>query len=704
MQKDESQNEATFKLIKETKAETSKFREQFEKNWREYEDAYYGKQHKTGENYKTVKNHIFKIIEGEVPILTDSMPGTSVLADTESRQDDAVLLEKSIKFVYQDQNLQLLLPSLVRSMLTSAPGFLYPYYDPDAAGGEGKVRIKKISWDGVFLDGNASLIEDANKAVIEHQMRRDELARTFPHKKDQILGIQSDQDIETNADDDNFEKRDVSSSGKTVAGRPKKNKAKDVVTYTETWIKSYDLEKIPQEETIEELQEEQAQIMSGNAPDIFKWEDHDAHLKGHRELADQILAKLGLPPGTEFEQAMQMVDALQQQNPEADFSQLLLSLKLAENHIEEHESLKELNPTSERPKYPDGWRLIKSVEKIILFDGPNPENNGEINLVPFYCYKDDTIYGFGEVKNIIDPQRTLNEMDYKEYKGLKVCANPGWIADHESGVSDKNLTNDDGIVVIKAKGTEVRRLEAGTISPQLERRIINDIDSMEDISGINESSQGRTPSPNASGAAINALQNQSIGRIRLKDRYLNHYSMKRLAKLVAGLIINNWSTEKKLRLSTDSSGNQEFVFDPIKVSDLNYTIDIAPGSMAGIDKESLNALYFRLLDSQQIPFKDFLMVADFPKKEILLKNLEEREKLQNEQEQLVEQVKIDQQATDEELVAIKKENIKLKARIDPNLLTPEEQSLFKDVIRQEAVEALTGNLRANNGQLNNQGN
>lgn len=704
-------DESALKLARETKEELAKYRKQFEKDWCEYEDAYYGKQHKTGESHKTVKNHLFKIVEGEVPILTDSMPGTTILSEQEDRQDDALVLEKAIRFVYHDQNLQLTLPSLARSFLISAPGYLYTFYDPDADGGEGKIRYKKLPWKSVFLDGNASLIEDAQKAVIEIPMRRGEISRIFPEKKEDIedQSLEESQDAKGD-DEENYESRDVSGR-KSSQGKPKDFKGKDVLSYRETWVMSYDLEKIPGEDTEEELTKEREQLQQGIAPDIYKWENHDAHIQDHAQVNAQAKQMLGLPPEATFEQCQMQVEQLLSMNPEFDPGPALLIIKLSENHILEHVELKKLNPTSERPKYKDGWRVIKTVGQVLLYDGPNPNQpsyekqkikKGEIPLVPFYCYKDDTIYGFGEIKNIIDPQRTLNEVDYKEFKGLKRNANSGWIADHESGVTPEKLTNDEGIVVIKAKGTEVRRLEPGAISPQLQQRREADIYSMEDISGINEATQGVSPSASASGAAIRSLQGQAIGRVRLKDRYLQHYSMKRLARLTANLILCNWSTEKRLRFNTDSSGVQELVFDPLRMSDLGYSVEISPGSMAGIDKEALNGLYLNLfqLSGGQMQFEDLLSVMDIPKKEVLLKKLEERKTQQAELEQVQMQDQQVQQAAqvDSEFSKLQKENIKLKARISPDLLTREEQSLYEIFVRQDAISALTGTAEATNGQ------
>lgn len=706
-------DQETIELIKEVKQELKDYRKQFDKYWDQYDDAYYGKQHKTGEGQKTVKNHIFKIIESEVPILTDSMPGVSLLAEQEDRQDDALVLEKSIKYVFNNQNFQLKLPSLVRSALKSAPGYLYVYYDPDADEGDGAVRYKELPRQSVYLDGNVSYIEDSAKALIEIPMRRDELARLFPNKKSLIMEKEGGNKDRGNSDDGNFETRDVQGRELKNQGSPKKHTAKDIIDYCETWIKSYDLMPVPKEDTDEQLSEEYKQLLNGQAPDISKWEDHKAHIEAHKQVRSELLGQLGLPPETSFDDAFSYVDQLKMQNPEMDVGPILMGIKITDNHLEEHEHMLELNPTSETPKYEDGWRVIKSVEDVILYDGPNVEESGEIPIVPFYCYKDETIYGFGEIKNIIDPQRTLNDMDYRELKNMQRNGNSGWIADHESGIKPEKLTNDAGIVIMKAKGTEVRRIEAGVTSPQFQNRKQSDAMDIQDISGINEATQGKSPSVNASGAAITSLQNQAVGRVRLKDRLLQHYSIKRLVKLTAIFVINNWSTEKRLRLNTDMAGAEELIFDPIKMRDLSYTVEISQGSMAGIDKEALNAYYFNLLQAGHMTYKEFLLVAEFPKKEVLLKSLMEREKAQAEQEQAamqqqqaMQEQQMNQQAAmqQQQVMDLHKENLKLKAAISPHLLSGQETKALNDVSRQEVINNITGNVAAPNGQANNQGN
>jgi hypothetical protein len=141
--------------------------------------------------------------------------------------------------------------------------------------------------------------------------------------------------------------------------------------------------------------------------------------------------------------------------------------------------------------------------------------------------------------------------------------------------------------------------------------------------------------------------------------------MRRLGILTSQLILNHWSTEKQLRLRSDNTNIQTFVFDPLEMSDLEFTVDIAQGSMAGIDKDALNAFYMNLLSSQQITFEDFLMVADFPKKEILLGKLNER----NQQAQQMQELQ-------NNLNKLQEENIKLTGAKSVELLGNEERKVF----------------------------
>lgn len=709
--------EGALKIVKDTKKELAEYRKPFESDWKKYDDAYYGKQHKTGEDIKTVKNHIFKIIEGEIPVLTDSMPSTQITASREDKQATAEILGKAIKYVHQDQNLPLLLPSLLRSASMSAPGYLYVFYNPDAECGDGKIEYRQLPWRSVFLDGNAQTIEQSEKCRIEINMRKDSLARTWPEFADEIKKLGPD-GKRGDSESDDFEKRDISGKN-SVSGKPAPHKAKDILVYSETWIKDYSLENIEDDETKEKINDTVSKLKNKEVPEVEKWENHDAIIQAVKSLRAELLTAVNLPGDASFKEVQAQVESLLQQNPQAQgLSDGLLIIKMIDNHLEEREELKKLNPTSQEPKFEDGWRVIKSVGDIILYDGPNPEEYGDIPLVPFYAYKDDSIYGFSVIKNILNSQQTLNDMDFREFEGLRVCSNPGWVGDHEAEVDVNQLTNKPGIVVLKKRGTELRRLEAGQISPQLGQRKQFDQQAMESIEGMNEQSMnGAAPVGNASGVAVQKIQTQPIGRIRLKGRNLEYYSMRRLDLLTARLILNHWTDEKILRLRSDDNEIEQVVYIPREMEDLEYTLEASPGSMAGVDKDQLLAFYLQLLQLQQIDFEMFLASApEFPGKHTLVKQLKEKKQqqeqsqvaqLQQEAQAQISQVTQQAQAMQGQMAQMKEENDMMK-----HVLSPDEKKIHHEMLRQLAIKSIQeqqaqeqmGNTEPTTANQNNQEN
>jgi hypothetical protein len=712
-----SDDQDALKERNEAKKELKAYREQFEGDWKKYDDAYYGKQHKTGETSKPVKNHIFRIIENEVPILTDSMAGTNLTASQAQKQQAADMLANGIKWVYNDQNLILLLPTLCRSSLLSAPGYLWVSYDPDEEDGEGKIIFKQVPWKSVFLDGNAQTIEQSEKFHIELPQRKRSLARKWPEKKEEIMRIQGESSSSAGVDG-GYEKRDIEKE--TESGKPQEYRGTDIVKYKETWIKSYDLEPVPEEEAQEDLAKEYQELSQMLSPNIKKWEPHDKHEAAHFAQKMEILSQFGIQEDVKAEEIEAMLAPMIEQNPAMSESikDAILMVQIIDNHREEHKTLKELNPTGERPRYKDNWRVIKSAGDVIFYDGPNPLQDGLIPLVPFYAYKDETIYAFGEIKNILSAQVTLNDMDYREVTGLRRVSNPGWVKDHEAKIEDSQLTNEPGIVVTKPRGTEVRRLEPGQVSPQLEIRKKNDQADMDTIAGQNEQTMnGAMPAGNASGVMVQKIQNQAVGRIRLKDRNIQYYSMKRLGLITASFIKHYWTDEKTLRLRADGFDIQEYYFNPIEIQDLKYAVEISPGSMAGIDKDALNAFYGNLLAQGHITAEEYLSVADIPKKEIILKALEKRNQQAQQMQEMQAQVQQAQAQYEQQIASIQEENIKLKGALDTgrqigiDLLGPEEKKIFHQQEKQSVINSLAAtqanpavNMEPMTANQNNQGN
>jgi len=624
----ESGDKAVLKKCDQIKETAKAYRDQFESakdGWEQYEKFYYGDQWQFSEK-RPVKNWCFTIIEGEVPVITDIGKSFVDLVPLEQQHEaEAKVLEASVQSVFETQKLILKVSQSIRSALVTGTAWQYVDYDPDLDQGDGNVVIKCLPWRHVWIDPTATEIDEADYAIIEIPTSVDELKRRFP---------KSANDIKPNKEQETFNKRasgtdsDRWSPGMVTEQSVGRFKADDLATVEEYWIKDYTMEPIPEDVTALELEEEAKAFLSGKNPDVNKYMNHKGHMLGHanqvRELAAELLQ---LPVEVITEQDIAELET----NPKVG-----VGLKIVKDHLRMHKILDEQNPKGTRPKYPENLRLIIKIDKTILYDGQSPERDGKIPLVPFYAYKtEDSIYGLGEVKNLISAQKSFNEMDWAELQGLRLNGNSGWVIDKESGIDSDTLTNEPGIIITKKQGTEARRLEPGVVSPQLATRKFADQQAMEQISGINEASQGRKPSSVTAAAAIQALQGATRSRINQKQRYLSEYSLPRLASLVASRIVNRWSVEKKLRVY-DKDGELQYIeYNPDEIYKLKYDIRPLASTNSGLAKEEVFSVMSQLLQGNAIDPRTFVELTDLPYRSAVLKRMDENDEKNAMIEQLV---------------------------------------------------------------------
>lgn len=617
----------TISLVNKRFKEAKKYREQFEEEWRECEEFYSGKHWK--DKNRSFKNLVFPLVEQEIAILTDTIPSTDILANKEEREEDAKVLEESIHFTYEQQSLFLKLAMAMRSALKVGTGYHYVDFDPDADHGQGITTIKTIPWRHVFLDPAASEIDESAFVGVEFPVRIAEAKRKFPKIADKIKAAESSDDAKGSFSQGNKEDRvNYSSRANSVED---KYKLEDMCVIREAWLRDYEMVDIPEEETAKEIEKETEEFFNGTNPDITRFEDHAKHIEAHTAQRIHVAAEaLGLMP---------------QDVTEADIEQLKadpnlgIILTMIEDHNEIHKQYQTTNPENKKPKYNSNLRLVILVGENIAYDGQAPVDDGMVPLVPYYCYKDeDSIYGTGEIKNILPAQKSFNEMDNAEYESLHLTSNPGWVMDSDAGVEPSSITNKRGKVYVVNKNARFQRLEPGQTSPQLAIRKQGDQQFMEIISGMNEASQGRRPGGVTAAKAIERLQQQTNGRIRLKSTSLTLYSLPRLGKLVASRNAKYWTTERLMRITDSATGQVKMVkFSPDQVRDLEYDVRVVPGSLAGTDKEAQAEVLSAYVDKGWIPPKVYFQIVDIPNKRKVLEALDEADQQQAMLQQLAQE-------------------------------------------------------------------
>ena len=613
-----------MELVNKRFQEAKKYRGSFEEDWKECEDFYDGKHWK--DQNRSHKNLVFPLVEQEVAALTDAIPGTDVMARKEEHDERAKMLENALQFTYDQNNLYLKESMAIRSAVKTGNGFLYVDYDPDKDNGKGLPVIRFIPWDHVWISKAASELDEASDAHIRFPMKLEELTRRFPNKAEELKQAHSD---DTNGSGNTPGLRESKANyGIKNGNKEERFNGEGMKTLEECWLRDYTMIPIPEEDTASEVQLETQEFFKGENPSITRFQDHVKHFQAHDAQEKAIAGEaLGIDPASVTPND---IEALKQNDP-----QVGLVLVMIEDHKKMHEKYHELNPKGEKPKYEENLRLISKVGDVLLYDGPAPVEDGKVPLVPYYCYKGDSIYGVGEIKNILAPQKSFNEMDHAEYVGLHLNTNSGYVMDNNCGIKPESITNKPGQVFVKNPGTQFSRIEPGQISPQLGSRKSNDQQAMQIITGMNEASQGRASGGITAARAIERLQSQTNGRFRLKSSYNTMYSKKRLGELVASRIVKYWTTERYMRLADKATGqNQTVLYSPDDVKDLEYDIRCVPGPLAGADKEAIYDLFTAFVEKGLITPKMFFTVVDVPYKSKIIEEIDANDQMKMALQQL----------------------------------------------------------------------
>jgi hypothetical protein len=664
---DALQDEAkAIALGEKIRKENVAFRDQIAKKYKykECEEAFDGNQWKESGNLP-VWNKIFEIIETEASILTESMPGVTVLTHNEDKEEETKILGASIKYTLDANNFDLKLQKAVRKSLISS-NYFYIDYDPDKENGMGLSTITRKCWRNVALDPNAlDDIDEASNAYIGTPLRVDLLKRLHPESADRIKPEKismNDMDNSENAHESYDQRSDDSNGGDS-------SNSENMAMLHEVWTKDYTMVSISEDESIENVNAELEDILNGETPEIGQFENHQFAIE-FLQNGPQLLAAMALQINPQ-ELTEQDFAAIQE---DENFQ---VSLVILADTIEMHETFLKTNPKGEKPKYKNFWRLIIWTGKVLHYDGPPPVNDNMIPLVQLICYPDDkSINSYGEVYNLLHSQRIYNESKYAIHRNIRMKGDP-ILVNKNTGIESKDINNEAGeVLTIDAEG-ELFYLVPPQVGADQFRATEGESEEMSNLSGVNKPSQGVSPGANASARLARNLTTQAIGRIRSKSRILEGPTMERLGKLIASRTIKYWGARK---IKIKEGGKTKYTeYKPEDMENMFYEIEAVPATSSGFDKEAIEIRASEMLAAQQITFKQYLQITDLPFKARLLRDLDDNDEIETQMQQLSAQ-----------LEKLTMDNLKLKAAIDPTLesFSNEEKQMLETIKQEEINEAM----------------
>jgi len=210
-------------------------------------------------------------------------------------------------------------------------------------------------------------------------------------------------------------------------------------------------------------------------------------------------------------------------------------------------------------RFPNG-RLTTIVPELnlILQDVQNPRADGR---KPFVRVVDQTkpreFAGIGDVEPLIETQRYINKFWAVIMDWANSMTNPVWVIDNTSGVSPRMITNQVGLVLVKNPGSDVRRMDAPGLPPQIFESYTSLRELADTQSGIHDVTSGRRPTGITAAEAIDELQEAAQTRIRLKDRNLEA-AMTDLGQLVICDMLQNYREPRIVKIAGSADGWPKF--------------------------------------------------------------------------------------------------------------------------------------------------
>jgi hypothetical protein len=241
---------------------------------------------------------------------------------------------------------------------------------------------------------------------------------------------------------------------------------------------------------------------------------------------------------------------------------LLVTTYCHSDEVEEYEICEqdkdgnEVKKYQTKKKYPNGRKIVHA-NGILLEDVENPYIDGKFPFARGIDHiRPRTFWGMGEVEQLRGPQEMMNKLISYTMDVLILMGNPIWIVDTDSGIDPDNIVNQPGLVVEKNPQTEVRRESGVQLQPFILQTMDRIRDIFDQISGVNDVSRGATPS-NTSGVAIDMLQEAAQTKLRLKSRNVEHW-LTQVGKQHVARILQYYKIPRIVRLTGDENDGKYF--------------------------------------------------------------------------------------------------------------------------------------------------
>lgn len=279
-------------------------------------------------------------------------------------------------------------------------------------------------------------------------------------------------------------------------------------------------------------------------------------------------------------------------------------------------------------------------------------------------------YGMGDVEQLLSPQMIFNKLVGYALDVLKLTGNPIWIVDNTSLVDTDNLFGQPGLVVEKAPGSDVRRLDGAQLQPYVLQLVDRMKSWFDEIGGQGETSEGNKPDGITAYSAISALQEAAQTRIRQKSRLLDTH-LQEMGDLYLDLALQHKTAPEVYRITGNNNVSRYFKMhvedvpmddggiqkkavvreygqnaqgqwvEPMEPKEMmlsgKLATQVTTGSSLPFAKNDRATLAFNLFKAGAIDQPELLKSVDYPNWEAVWARVQERQMQQQQQSQQAQQ-------------------------------------------------------------------
>ena len=461
-------------------SQNSQARQDAEKYWREADRFVKGMHWSESEGmggyhqeFQFVINKIYSIKEKLVSLLIENLPEVEFLERQQNETEIATAIDNFYRHEWERNNWMYTLGLVLEEAIKHRTGFVKVYWDNNADGGRGAVRLEAISNYNLFLHEDAMIRDGqlASKYII-HRMDKTKNEIVGQWKVDPSGQFQKDMGLQ----------------------KPNSNKKKPML----------------------DMMREESSIMRGGSASTSRPPDH----KEKKE-----------------------------------------SFEVLECHYQDDSLIKSagINESeSARLQYPSG-RVLTECNGHVLYDKPNIA--GFCMFVPLTTEPSiDSIYGPSILNQLSGIQMALNKGYSQVVEHTERCSNP--ILRITSSTIGLNQDSDLGkpgsrVIVLNDQQEGISYVQAASLGKEVMEVIVMSSDSLEDVSGVYEVSQGDTSPQARSGIAIERLQAAALTRSNLRSVYLDQ-GLKTLARNICSLFLDFVSQDRQFRFFDEETQQEAY--------------------------------------------------------------------------------------------------------------------------------------------------